>query len=94
MASDLPAAAFGRWRLTPEIVAERRAALDAMRARWRQLCLDFDAPTCRICDEEGEVECEACEGAGCRRCDDTGRQPCACEGGPDDDFEEEEDEAL
>ena len=94
MAFDLPPSAFGRWRITPESVAERRAALDAMRPRSRQLCFDFEAPRCQLCDDDGEVDCQFCEGAGCRRCDDTGRQDCACEGGPDDDGEEVDDEEV
>lgn len=80
---------FGRWRQTPEVIAERRAALDAIAERWRQaqasrqLCFDFEAeaPACEACEGELEVDCSKCQGQGCRACDDFGRVDCACEGG-------------
>lgn len=76
----------GRWALTPEILAERAAWFAALRERLagRQLCLDFDAPRCNVCEDESEVDCVHCDGDGCRSCDDSGRQPCVCDGGPDE----------
>lgn len=89
----LPPEMFGRWRLTPELVAQRRRELDALQdsVKSRQQWLPFDGPACRLCDDSGEVECEHCGGFGCTRCEGSGVQACACYGGPDDVDDDSED---
>ena len=92
-----PAAMLGRWLITPAAIAEARARLAEYRARaaaeaerhadlahLQELPFDDDAPACSICDDELEIDCEQCGGVGCASCEDSGRQACACEGGPDE----------
>lgn len=94
---ELDPASFGRWRQSAEKVAERRAWLEAAAARareqaqGRQLSIDWTAP-CATCDDDGELDCPRCEGAGCKACDDTGRVDCHCYGGEADDLELDEDD--
>lgn len=79
----------GRWAVTAETFAARKAALDALKPPPppEQLELDFEAPDCKLCGDEFWVECGTCDVCGCQDCDG-GRVKCACDS---DDDEAEDD---
>lgn len=72
---------------------ERAARAAALARDPRQLAFEFDddGHACAICEDQLEVDCGKCDGAGCAACDESGMQPCACQGGPDELDELDED---